>query len=393
MKSSAEFERDVTRRLERSWAEELVGPTGDWPRKFPLGLESADVLGADFGSFVGQIDAWRRYARERGLTLHETGRRVGAVTHRIPSHVTVEDPGEAAALVGSGWPERLARGAVRVREVGARFPAFNGVARLVRATDSYTDTDFDLLLNAGEWFRENTAQGLTPRQVPIEGFHAKWLNTSQHLVAMLAGQDSLGVEPKHPGRIHFSYLDPEYLATGTRRHDSATVGDSVMPAYHPRVVIISENKDTAIFFPQVPGGISVEGVGRGARAIASFDWIKSAPAVIYWGDMDADGLEILNEFRAAGVPATSILMDQDAFDEWERFGTNVDSRGLALSGRKPRDVPHLIRERELYLALVDAEWPRVRRIEQERIPLDIALREVERVTSHVGSENLRHRAD
>jgi hypothetical protein len=34
--------------------------------------------------------------------------------------------------------------------------------------------------------------------------------------------------------------------------------------------------------------------------------------------MDADGLEILNEFRAAGIATTSLLMDLDAFAEWER---------------------------------------------------------------------------
>jgi hypothetical protein len=47
-------------------------------------------------------------------------------------------------------------------------------------------------------------------------------------------------------------------------------------------------------------------------------------AVVYWGDMDADGLEILDGFRAAGVPAVSILMDAAAYEAWEHFGTNVD---------------------------------------------------------------------
>ncbi|MHB1431885.1 MAG: Wadjet anti-phage system protein JetD domain-containing protein [Streptosporangiaceae bacterium] len=35
----------------------------------------------------------------------------------------------------------------------------------------------------------------------------------------------------------------------------------------------------------------------------------NAPLVVRWGDMDADGPEILDGFPAAGVSARSILMD------------------------------------------------------------------------------------
>lgn len=154
-------------------------------------------------------------------------------------------------------------------------------------------------------------------------------------------------------------------------------GDSFTPVYAPGVVIISENKDTAINFPELPGTISVEGVGKGGRTFAAFDWLVDAPVVIYWGDMDADGLEILDGFRAAGVPARSILMGRASFDRWERYGTNVDKKGAALTAREPRPVPHLTdEERKLYLDLVHPSWSRKRRIEQERIPLAVALAEV-----------------
>ncbi|WP_223884566.1 DUF2220 domain-containing protein [Micromonospora craniellae] len=69
--------------------------------------------------------------------------------------------------------------------------------------------------------------------------------------------------------MHFTYLDPAHLAAGGRRHDSVTIGDRAQPVYQPRVVIISENKDTAIHFPALDGAVSVEGVGRGGRTIAA----------------------------------------------------------------------------------------------------------------------------
>lgn len=94
--------------------------------------------------------------------------------------------------------------------------------------------------------------------------------------------------------------------------------------------------------------------------------------------MDADGLEILDGFRAAGVPAASILMGPADYDAWERFGTNVDKDGKPLGPRPPRPVPHLNEdERTLYQQLVSPGWTRQRRVEQERIPLRVALARVE----------------
>jgi hypothetical protein len=107
----------------------------------------------------------------------------------------------------------------------------------------------------------------------------------------------------------------------------------------------------------------------------------NAPLVVYWGDMDADGLEILDGFRAAGVPARSILMDVEAYMVWERFGTDLDPKGRPLTSRDPRRVSYLTEgERVLYERLVAPAWTGPRRVEQERIPLHVALGHVQRLT-------------
>lgn len=136
----------------------------------------------------------------------------------------------------------------------------------------------------------------------IEGLHAKWLNNRHALISEFAGLDGLGLPP-HPAGIHFTYLNPDHRAVDGRVHDSATVGDQMSLTCRPRVVVISENKDAAIHFPDGPGGVAVEGGGRGGGTAAAFDWVSQAPAAFYRGEMDAAGLEILDGFRAAGVPA------------------------------------------------------------------------------------------
>ena len=385
MKTPAQVSDDIERRLARSWADDAAREAGAafeaaslWPHDFPLGrARSADLAGR-FGEVTLQVATWRNWARERGVELAEETRRVSGTEQTLPTHVHIHDIDSAARLVSSDWLERLQRARSRAKTLVDRFPNLDRPSKLLSATDNYSDTDFDLLLRAADWFAANagTQAGLfTPRQVPVEGLHAKWLNTSQHLVRELAGLDDLGLLPPHPARIHFTYLDPEHLASGGRRHDSASVGDSIDLPYAPQVVLISENKDTSVGFPPLLGGVAVEGDGRGAAAHASFEWIRDAPVLAYWGDMDADGLEILNEFRAAGVPAASLFMDIDAYEKWERYGTNIDQNGKMLGPRTPRPVPHLtLAETELYAKLTSHEWTRFRRVEQERIPLRLALR-------------------
>ncbi|MGH3159467.1 MAG: Wadjet anti-phage system protein JetD domain-containing protein, partial [Streptosporangiaceae bacterium] len=130
-----------------------------------------------------------------------------------------------------------------------------------------------------------------------------------------------------------------------------------------------------------PGAISVEGVGKGGGTAAAFKWIVNAPLVVYWGDMDADGLEILDGFRAADVPARSILMDVDAYKEWERFGTDLDPKGRPLTSRDSRRIPYLTAgERALYERLIAPAWTGPGRVEQERVPLRVALGHVQRLT-------------
>jgi hypothetical protein len=378
VKPPAEIVAEIERRLVRTWAQTLINEQAEsdevaWPHRFSLSVASSEAIGADFAAVVRGVDDWRAWARRFDVALVDRGRRVGSVAHSIPSYVIVPSVDEAAVICGGEWPTRLQRGRERLVELRQRFPELAGLLRILKSVDGYNDVDFELLLRAGEWFAVNSADGLTPRQVPLEGFHAKWLNTSQHLVATLAGKADLGLSRNHPSRIHFSYLDPGHLAAGGRKHDSASVGDHFEPAYAPQIVIISENKDTAVNFPELPGSISIEGDGTGGGTFASFPWLVAAPVLIYWGDMDADGLEILQGFRAAGVPARSIFMDMESFNRWERFGTNVDKRGIPLTAREPRSVDLLTDdEGTLYDSLIGASWSRVRRVEQERVPLAVA---------------------
>lgn len=373
MKTPETVLAEIKRRLDNRWADHLAGQPS-WPHHFTLGTDPKSALEAGWQSTYQPLRRiWVDWARTHPVTLHTQPRRVYSTTQDLPVGLGVATIDAAAQIAGGDWPGRLERAVRRLATLLERHPDLDDPAKVLRAVDTYTDTDFGLLLAVADWFSRHDASGLTPRQVPIPGVHAKWLKGHRALLLTLTGRESLGLLPEHPPRIHFTYLDPDHRATGGRVHDSATVNDAFTPAYSPQVVIISENKDTAIHFPPIPGGIAVEGEGFGGKTAAAFPWLIHAPRLFYWGDLDAHGYEILNGWRADGLPATSILMDPATYETYEPFGTNTDKNNKPLGPGMPKPLSCLTPgERAVYERVLDAAHTGHRRIEQERIPLEVA---------------------
>jgi hypothetical protein len=377
MKTPQTVTEDICRRLSATWHECLDGGAG-FPHAFPLGRPTAADLRGGYAAVHALTIEWQDWARQNAVDLiYETRVATGGTRQTVPTHASVDSVDHAAGIVGDGWPDRLARGRFRLSVLTDSYPGLRDPSRLVRQVDSYSPVDFSLLLTVADWYLQDPtrALGVTPRQVPIPGVHAKWLQSHLPAVRALTGLDDLGLLPNHPARIHFTYLDPAHRAAGGRLHDSATVGDTFLPAYLPEVVVISENKDTAIHFPALDRAISVEGVGRGGSTVASFPWIRDAPVVVYWGDIDKDGYEILNGYRVDfDRDLDSILMDPTTYESYEPYGTNLDMNGKPLLPGAPRVVDRLSQdERAVYYMLVNSQHAGHRRVEQERIPLVRAM--------------------
>jgi hypothetical protein len=373
VKSPEQVVEDIRRRLERTWYQDTAESTPTWPHRFPLGSPAKTQLETGWQStYQPLIRTWRNWADTHLATVSFEARRVYTTTQDIPTHLEIDTMDAAADLVGGAWPARLPRARAHLDSIAARFPDLDPthLPTLVRSLDRYTEVDVTLLLTVAAWFKANDGTGLTPRQVPIPGVHAKFLNTHHPEILTLAGRDALGLLSPHPARIHFTYLDPDYLRSGARVHDSATVGDRFSPPYRPDVLVISENKDTAIHFSPTPGGMSIEGGGFGGKTAAAFAWITGCAGIVYWGDIDADGYEILNGWRADGVAAASMLMDAATYDRYEQYGTNLDRKGNPLKPGTPKHLPRLTAEElAVYERVLSPDLKTHRRIEQERIPL------------------------
>lgn len=369
MKSVDDVTSKIRKRLARTWHLDVSGAAHSWPFDVPLSKVPSAEIAARFSEIQRNAAQLHSWAAGCGAVVRSEARRIGGTSQQVPTHVRVYRIDIAARISGREWVRRVERGRSRAALMVADDVDPIAAAGVVRGFDRYSDVDFQLLLVAGRWFRHHEADGLTPRQVPIPGLHAKWLNTNQRHVEALAGRP-LRLAGRHPARLHFAYLDADHLAAGGRRYDVATVGDLAKLPYTPRLVLITENKDTAMHFPPTPLAVAIEGEGSGGGIAASFDWITDAESVIYWGDIDPDGFEILAEYRRVGVPARSMLMDIDTYHRYANWGTYRWPNGTEIERREPRDLDELTAgERAAYLAVCQPAPGMPPRLEQERIPL------------------------
>lgn len=374
MKTPADALADLGRRLDRTWSQVLAG--GAWSPEIALGTSglTGRRLAEQWSEVHSILSSWRVWAASAGPGVEVGWRPVplhGSLQH-LPAVLRVVDIDAAARLLDDPWPDRLSQARARLARLTGDFPDHPDPASILRATRELSDVDFDLVVRTARWFADPHRAGLTARQVPVEGMGTKWLDRRASVVRRLAGLASLGLEPGRPSRVHLTYLDPTHLNSGGRRHDVATVGDVDTLAYAPSVILVSENRDTAQQFPQVPGGIAVEGDGNGPGAIPQLSWVRACSDVVYWGDMDGKGLEILAAYRATGLQIRSIFMDMASYERWRAFGVDTDHDDKPLGPRPTRDIVLEPGERALYEALCSAEWDGPRRIEQERIPLEEA---------------------
>lgn len=187
--------------------------------------------------------------------------------------------------------------------------------------DGCDDLECELALKAGSWIGSHGTRGLTYRQVPVPGIDSKWLQNKRRCerLEFLSNKEDLGLVG-WPSCVEFAYLDPAHSASGGRHYNSWVYGDASHPPYQPQTVIIVENKDTYLCFPELVGGSCVFRAGySGASTVGQLPWIQSAQRIVYWGDLNADGFEILNSYRAGGLACSSILMDVETPERLGRY--------------------------------------------------------------------------
>lgn len=378
---------DDTKARVRTWLDRnLISKVADGAETgLSVGLEAP--TGRALQERWADVHAWARGWRATaaglpaGVRVDWVTRKLGPIGQELPHRLVLDTVDTAASWAGGHHPGTLERARTRWAALTDAFPATTDV-KVLRAVMGWEPVDVDLLMTTARWFADHPIEDdtWTPRQVPVPGLHAKWLDVAgrRTLIEQLAGIPQVRLRAR-PVQARITYLDPDHATAGPRRWDLITAGDTYVPPYAVQVVVVVENRDTAFYFPpRVPGGVLVFGNGDAAvnlleGALPSL----GSPPLIYWGDIDADGLRIVARLRSHGHHVHTILMDVPTYRMYARFGTGRDQRGNTIPASHAPAPPGLTPdENALYNLLTSTTFDGHRRIEQERIPLERAVKSV-----------------
>lgn len=365
-------------RWRRQRGEWLLG-RGEWPLSLATGVPSEHVAGAHWAAFDDWLRRWREEPRSGRLEHAERSwPRLGR--QRLPVRWVFESAAEVAVALGEH--ERWTRACERIAglrdrwesaspEWVERLPAHYGLL------SELPDLEFERLLAVVDFLYAGRGRGLRPRQLPVPGIHSKWVAQYRSVVtdwvSALKGESgstdffrTTGVVSEPP-RIRLRFLDPVLAeAAGGLADIEAPVDQVSALAVSPRAVLIVENLETGLACERLDGVVVIMGRGYAVECLADIAWLNRAP-VVYWGDIDTHGLAILDRVRRVCPQARSVLMDRETLlahrDMW---GSEPRQHGEAALERLEED------ERSLYRALRAGEFGPEVRLEQERLPWDLA---------------------
>ncbi|WP_067510024.1 Wadjet anti-phage system protein JetD domain-containing protein [Actinoplanes sp. TFC3] len=353
---------------------------GTWPMRVSLQPPTITQRSDDPVACHEWAQLWHQY-RGPG-TIHHQNMKFPTGLHSMPHALVLDGPVDAAAACAES-ADTWRRCGQRLITLQSRFPSarFDGLIRRITELDPQ---DFDRLVDAVAWLGANPTSGLLLRQLPIKGINTKWLMRHAHLVLSMLGDDD--TEPVQddgdgqrrlrlhrrlglripPDLVQVAVLDPELRAQfAGMRHFAAGIDDLNLWPNRPRIVVLLENKETGYaLIDDLPDTVVLHGEGFSVLHYARIDWVRAATRVLYWGDIDAAGLQFVSDLRGYGISVRTVMMNRETLDMF------ADLSGDG-AGPQRRTLPNLEdEEQDLYSLLVEYADTHSSGIllEQERIP-------------------------
>ncbi|SIQ67838.1 Wadjet anti-phage system protein JetD domain-containing protein [Maribacter ulvicola] len=234
---------------------------------------------------------------------------------------------------------------------------------------------WDDILKVCLYFKNNPLPSLYVRELPIK-IHTKFIEDNKGVIKELLDvviSDYIQKDKKQfekrfnlkyaEPQIRFKVLDQEISQTFFSGLDDIAIQISQFENLHLPIekVIVFENKTnfyTALTLPKMRKTIALFGSGFRVYNLKNVKWFKDK-TILYWGDLDAQGFEILSQFRGYFPNVKSIFMDKKTFNKFFENDNGTLSKVLTKLNLTEK-------EKMLYDILKENNW----RLEQEKIPLD-----------------------
>lgn len=240
------------------------------------------------------------------------------------------------------------------------------------------DNDWESLLKVCKYFKNTPRPHLYIRELPIQ-VHTKYIENNKGIIGEILDiiiAEHINAE-KNLFETRFNLKEDEpvvrfrILDKTISQQFFSGISDLCIPISQfqslnmaIRTVYIVENKMNMLTFPPEDKSIVVWGHGFGVNIMRNVEWLKTKQ-IYYWGDLDAQGFQILSEIRTSFKQVESFLMDRETFDKY-----NEGDKGTKTYVEK--DLCLTQEENEMFNYLKENNL----RLEQEKIPFEYVLKKI-----------------
>lgn len=342
---------------------------------FPLNLRSDKKLSKDFAAMSREIAHIMSETKDRkGYGYTVISEKVKTRSHGlqdIPQSIRFDTLQDFLKFIGKVKEyEEFKRDCNRINSEIPELKEWtiNNPLKVVQNQNKWEN-----LLKVCRYFKQNPKPNLYIRELPIN-VHTKFIEMNKTVIRDLLDimlPDHINIEYKEFEKrfylkfseplIRFKILDKEISQQFFSGIDDLAIPVSQFETLNLPIkrILVVENKTTlytALTLPKMDRSIAIFGSGFSVHNLKGAQWLSNLE-LLYWGDLDAQGFEILSQFRSYFPHAQSLLMDKITF---EKFFEN--DKGT------PTNVSVMLNlteeEQQLYELLKINNW----RLEQEKIP-------------------------
>jgi hypothetical protein len=359
------------------WEPVALPVTGPTAAELLDRFEEARQWVADFERESRTVGGGERFTIEYRTVR---GRNLGA--NAVPARIRIERFEQLCAFLGTSGEVRALD--LLIEDTEARVPALvPWVIGHPLVALGHREV-WDEVLATVAWIAAHDTEPLYLRQIDVDEVDTKFVERHRKLLDGLLTTvlPATRIDPEYshadfarrfkfrpkPGYTRFRLLDPS-TAGFPASVSELTVRTDELARLHPDVatVFVVENEVTYLAFPEVEGSIVVFGSGFGLTRLSDLRWLHHKQ-IVYWGDIDTHGFDILDRLRSRFRAVQSMLMDHDTLLAHSRQWVDEPSP-------TNRSLSHLTQaEAALYSDLIEGHFgPRVR-LEQERVRFSLLRR-------------------
>ena len=224
-----------------------------------------------------------------------------------------------------------------VRRVREELPELNKwLVQNVQTLAKYSE-HLAGLIAVTKFFQENPLPDCYARQIPVD-VHTKFIEENETVLRqwfeiLLPGSAIDVNETTFAGR---------YGLRDKQRHHTLRLLDAQLmaelqlpfqeislPAHALKTlpinkisVIVVENQIPLLTLPTFPRAMGICGEGKAVVTLHKLKWLENMP-ILYWGDLDVAGFQILSSFRKLFTQVESIMMDPVTFETHRRLAIQL----------------------------------------------------------------------